>query len=504
MNGCKTQNTPENDVNVQRLSHTESTNTTVVNSSDDDMLPGARNARASAAAVAAAAADSKSNSDGDDDVSECYASHSFYARLLHVIDKTLIKGFTPVYFVSIMGTGISSSILYNFPYPGQWLRVCSYIMFGIASVFWLVTTIFCIISIIKYPKKLYTFHCDPNVAPFMGCYAMGYNTLVNYIYLLTGESWIIGTYCLWWLAVFFSLYTACIVFYFSLIGKNSLTPRIETHDLNATLLLPIVTLTVAASSGGIFTKDLPNNTLKMSTMIICYILWSVAISTAFVIIAVYFWRLFVHKIPATDRVFTSFLPVGVMGQGAYGVMLFGVNMHKFILENYTKLSVLNISYMESNSAIDTDGQLLLSIVIGNVILYSCAMISLFLISFGYFCTVIAIASCLSKISPFAQTPNPQFVYKSKSDHFVKRRFDGVIRFSRTFWAMTFPLGTMALSNNELHTVFNNMKAFRVVGAMYATLLLCITVGCILGFLYALYLELVYVLKLESNNIAEQV
>ena len=501
MNCCKTQNSREKHIKTQQLSNIESTTAAVLDLSHN-VLPGTGNTSTFVAgAPVDAAVDSKSKS--DDDASECISCDSFSIRLLYAIDKTLVKGFTPVYFVFIMGTGMSSSLLYNFPYPAHWLRVCSYIMFGIASIFWLVTTIFCIISIIKYPKKLYTFHCDPNVAPFMGCYAMGYNTLVNYIYLLTGESWIIGTYCLWWLAVFFSLYTACIVFYFSLIGKNSLTPRIETHDLNATLLLPIVTLTVASSSGGLFTEDLPNNTLKMSTMVICYILWSTAISTAFFIIAVYFWRLFVHKIPATDRVFTSFLPIGALGQGAYGVMLFGVNMHKFILENYTKLSVLNISYMESNSAIDTDGQLLLSIVIGNVILYSCAMISLFLISFGYFCTVIAIASCLSKISPFAQSPNPQFIYKSKSDHFVKRRFDGAIRFSKTFWAMTFPLGTMSLSNYELHIVFNNMKAFRVVGAMYATLLLCVTIGCLLGFLYALYLELMYVLKPDPNK-TEQV
>ena len=38
---------------------------------------------------------------------------SFYQRF---IIEDVVKNFTPAYFVSVMGTGISSSLLYNFPF----------------------------------------------------------------------------------------------------------------------------------------------------------------------------------------------------------------------------------------------------------------------------------------------------------------------------------------------------------------------------------------------------
>lgn len=335
----------------------------------------------------------------------------------------------------------------------------------------------------------------------MGCYAMGYNTIVNYIYLLTGKSWIIGTYCLWWIAVILSLYCSLIVFFFALISKHkNTTKKLDPANLHATLLLPIVTLTVAASLGNIFALDLPTNNLIFSTMIITYILWSVAISMAFVIIAVYFWKLFVHKIPATGAVFTLFLPVGVLGQGAYCIGLFGSNMYKFINENADSLSLLNVTYIGSEAAME-ETKKQLPLIIGSVILYSSTMMSLFLTSFGYFCTFIAVISCLSKISPFTKTPNQQFAYKN--NHPIKSKLNGMIRFFKAFWAMTFPLGTMSLSNNELHKIFNNMKAFRVVGAMYGALLLIITTGCILGCIYATIKELNYIVKGDEEEIPKK-
>lgn len=404
-------------------------------------------------------------------------------RLRECIDRRLVLGFTPVYFVSIMGTGISANIMYNFPYPARWLRDCLYIMFGFAVFFWSVTSALYVALVTRSRRNLIKFNCDPTVAPFMGAYAMGYNTLVNYIYLLTGKSWVIGSWTLWWIAVALSLYTALVVFYLSLIAKNRQTHhlRIRAHEINATLLLPVVTLTVAALLGGMMTPDLPTSTLKLITMLVCYVMWLVAIALAFVIITVYFWKLFVHKIPCTATVFTSFLPVGVMGQGAYGVAVFGVNFHNFVADNSAYLGPQNLSYL---AAFDDAQRQTLALVIGHVVLFLCTLILLFLTSFGYFCTVIAVFSCLSKISPFTANPNPQYTARSFR----------VIKFLRAFWAMTFPLGTMALSNTQLHTMFNNLKAFRVVGAMYATLLLVITVGCLVGCVYTVGVEARYILR----------
>ena len=74
-------------------------------------------------------------------------------------------------------------------------------------------------------------------------------------------------------------------------------------------------------------------------------------------------------------------------------------------------------------------------------------------------------------------------YNSTSLNRIKKLLTGLIAFNRTYWAMTFPLGTMVLSNNELSKSFGGLRAFRVIATMYAVALLIITIGCICGVIY---------------------
>lgn len=56
---------------------------------------------------------------------------SILRRFGVAIDQTLIKGFTPGLFVTVMGPGVSSSILYNFPNPSRWLEICGALCLGL-------------------------------------------------------------------------------------------------------------------------------------------------------------------------------------------------------------------------------------------------------------------------------------------------------------------------------------------------------------------------------------
>ena len=49
--------------------------------------------------------------------------------------------------------------------------------------------------------------------------------------------------------------------------------------------------------------------------------------------------------------------------------------------------------------------------------------------------------------------------------------------------MTFPLGTMALSNHQIAENFGGLEAFRVMATIYDVALSFITVGCICGVVY---------------------
>lgn len=176
-------------------------------------------------------------------------SSSKIRRVLDLGSDKLIDSFTPMYYISVMGTGITSNILYRFPFEARWIRICSYIFFGCASLLFIICTGLLITKFYRRPRTFFDMQVLPKVAPFMGCLPMGYITLVNYIYLLTGRSWIIGTWVLWWIAIALSLYTAFVVFHFTFIAKRKKSRETRPVDLHPTMLLPIVTLTVAASSG---------------------------------------------------------------------------------------------------------------------------------------------------------------------------------------------------------------------------------------------------------------
>ena len=128
------------------------------------------------------------------------------------------------------------------------------------------------------------------------------------------------------------MYTSFLIVYLSFMSK--LNESDVEAKLNATLLLPIVAITVVSSSGHSIELDLPHVHQTVLTMIVSFMLWSLSISMAFMVMTLYMWRLIIHKIPPTNLIMTSFLPVGFLGQSSYSIYLFGNNLNKFIPENY--------------------------------------------------------------------------------------------------------------------------------------------------------------------------
>lgn len=381
-----------------------------------------------------------------------------------------------------MGTGISCNILYSFPYPAHWLRICGFIMAAVALLLF-VTLMACFGVALGRGNGLWTkLHKDPAFAPPIGALVMGYVTLVNILHAITGTSWIMGVWVLWWISVAGSVYTAFITFYMCAVAKHSTRNNyMDPSVISLALILPVVTLTVAASLGNLVATDLPGLKLKIVTMLVSFAMWAIAVLLAFIMVTVNFWRLIVYKVPASDQVFTMFLPIGFLGQGAYAVLLFGRNCVNIIMENSTDVPLsAYTSFLHEAAARNGVGMTGLLAYLASAILVTCAFMALTLISFGYFFTFVAVASVLSKMAPFATKPNLSHIYLSEG---LLRPFTGFLRFHKGFWSMTFPLGTMALSNSEMHSLFNGLEAFRVIGVIYAVLLFLVTLGCLGGVVY---------------------
>lgn len=407
----------------------------------------------------------------DDDDATAVQHTSFLSKVACKLDAKLLKNFSPAWYASVMATGISSAILHNFPFPSHWLMICSYIIWSVGIFFFITITSSMIILCYRYPTKIRDLHMNPTVAPFMGCLSMGYNSLVNELYFITGTDFIIGIFVLWWILVFFCLYTSFIVFYFTFMVRSNYSKKREYRVENTftpVMLLPIVALTVTSLSGQLFATELPGANLQVLTVIISYVLWAVAMAMSFISLTLIFHKYLIHKAPLTPAVFTSFIPIGFLGQGAFSILLCGENLHKIVLAYAEAVDNYAISGATTNSSI-----------LASCLLIGCAFAGLFLISFGYFNTLIAVTSVLLKV--FTKNPNVAHTKPVASGF-------SLIKYHPGFWAMTFPLGTMALGNSLFGELFG-LLTFKVIGAIYGVVTVVVTTGCCFGCLIHVYRDL---------------
>lgn len=425
---------------------------------------------------------------------------SRFRRLYDSFYHELVMDFNPALFASVMGTGVSGVILYTFTFPAKWLQVCGCIMSVIALALFLVLMAIFIFALYCDHKLWSRIHRDPAYAPAMGCMVMGYNTLVNMLHALTEKSWIYAVWVLWWIAVAASVYTSFITFFVCLVSKHRKHANyMDASSINLTFLLPVVTLMVAAASGGIITPDLPHLNMQITTTVVSFIMWAIAVTQAFIVVAVNFWRLFVHKIPATGQVFTMFLPVGFLGQGSYAVLLFGRNCALLILDHSADVASSSYtSFLHSTAElahVDVSG---LPLVLATAMLTVASVLAMTLMAFGYFFTFLAFASTMSKMAPFARKPNTSRLYYNENGNVVQRAFSGLIRFNKGFWSMSFPLGTMSLSNTEMYNLYNGLAAFRYIGIIYTVFVVAVSIGCLIGIVYKVVKQVVEVFGAEPK------
>ncbi|GME72141.1 unnamed protein product [[Candida] boidinii] len=416
--------------------------------------------------------------DGDDDNKRHIENESIRETLL----DSLIHSFHCVWFVSTMGTGITGSVLYNFP-----IEEIRFVTKYIGLIFFFINLILILITnsifILKYTvyrkgsnnnnninksgsensiiKLLY----NPSECVFLGCQVMGMGTIIVFLHSVKGSEWFIFLYILWWFNVICTLFSAWIITYI-FYAKIS----IPSNELNAIILLPVVPLTVAATAGSLVTQDLPINDLgwKLSTNLISYLLWANSVFFAVPYLAVYFNKLLVFGLPQRNAVFSCFVPIGIMGQGSYGILNMGENLIDLLYRYNERIGsdddandsfnlikvLLSLSINHGGTAtkiskLTADSLNTITILIKTASICT----SLFLVSMGVCLTVISILSIF--------------------------HYGPIHKFSKFWWAMTFPMGTMSVSNLQIYKE-TGMSGFKIVSLIYAIALIIITSTCLIG------------------------
>ncbi|CEP14393.1 hypothetical protein [Parasitella parasitica] len=103
--------------------------------------------------------------------------------------------------------------------------------------------------------------------------------------------------------------------------------------MNGTWLLPLVPYVVASASGGLLAQHLDQGR-ALVILIISIVTMGMGLLLALSVIVIYFHRLVVHKLPPREVIISSFLPLGPLGQGAYGLIQLGVASKTVLGDRY--------------------------------------------------------------------------------------------------------------------------------------------------------------------------
>ncbi|EMD65023.1 hypothetical protein COCSADRAFT_160012 [Bipolaris sorokiniana ND90Pr] len=237
-----------------------------------------------------------------------------------------------------MGTGIVAVLLHTLSNLYQSyhdsLRNLSIVFFvlniGIFSVMF-------VISLLRYtlfPATWTLMLRHPVQSLFLGTMPMGFATIINMFVAICVPAWGGSTpyvaWGMWWLDVVISV-ACCLWLPFQMMTQH----RNQHEKMTAAWLLPIVACIVAAASGGLVASVLPNDNHALITIIASYVLWSMGLSLALMILTMYFHRLTIHHLPPKEVIVSVFLPLGPMGQGGYAAMQLGIQASKIFPRTQT-------------------------------------------------------------------------------------------------------------------------------------------------------------------------
>jgi C4-dicarboxylate transporter/malic acid transport protein len=255
-------------------------------------------------------------------------SHTFFiprrpfSQLSH--PREVIRQFTPNWFAATMGTGILSAVLTQLPVNLPGLRVIAEGLWLLNIVLFLTFSALYIARWILYFDEARRVFGHSTVSMFFGTIPMGLATLING--LLTfglprwGDAVLPLAELLWWLDVAMSLACGVLIPFLMFTRQEH---RID--QMTAVWLLPLVACEVAAVSGGLLAPHLAESHSQFSVLITSYVLWAMSVPVAFSVLTILLLRMALHKLPHESMAASSWLALGPISTGAFGLLVLGAD-----------------------------------------------------------------------------------------------------------------------------------------------------------------------------------
>ncbi|KAG6907652.1 hypothetical protein DXG01_007856 [Tephrocybe rancida] len=261
---------------------------------------------------------------------------------------------------------------------------------------------------------------------------MGITTLINVSvdliyteYGFGGTRFLYFIWAVWWIDIFIS-----VVCCWGMVHIMTISHTHTLQEMTAAWLLPVVTLTVAASSGGVLSLALtphsPSHALLTTTLAVFLV--TVGLTLALMIMTIYLLRLILYGLPPGRRILSVFLPLGPTAQSGYAVLLIG--------QNYRTLLPLQQGEFTASQA-------------GETVYVVCVCVTLLLWSLAVMCIAFAMLGIFDSLRRRSHVP-----------------------FGLPFWGLVFPNGVFANLTLALARTFD-ARFFRVLGSIYAVLTLLV-------------------------------
>ncbi|KAL4989672.1 voltage-dependent anion channel [Aspergillus falconensis] len=237
--------------------------------------------------------------------------------------RYIVQNFTPAWFSVNMGTGIVSILLNTLPYNGTWLYRISIIIFVLNVLLFVIFFTLTLIRYILWPDIFPLMVTHPSQSLFLGTLPMGFATIINMFCFVCIPAWgewaKYAAWAMWIIDAVLSILT-CFGIPFIMMTRKA---DVSLSSMGAAWLLPIVACVVAAASGGIVAEVLPHPEYALATILASYVLWGIGVPLALMVTVIYLQRLMLHKLPPKAIIVSTFLPLGPLGQGGFGIQKLG-------------------------------------------------------------------------------------------------------------------------------------------------------------------------------------
>jgi tellurite resistance protein TehA-like permease len=87
--------------------------------------------------------------------------------------------------------------------------------------------------------------------------------------------------------------------------------------MTALYFIPVVSVVMAANSGGLVAGALQNPKHQLWTLVISYVFWGIGSPLSWIILTLYFLRLTLHKPPSREVIVSLLLPIGPLGLSGF-------------------------------------------------------------------------------------------------------------------------------------------------------------------------------------------